>query len=182
LLIVYSYVFPGTISRLLSLWFTVQLVPLLSKFYLCRRRVPQETIAPLGARPAQHTHLFDIGTSPPVTSSMNFGFGSYSMTWKCSSACTDFIAAQFLNQMTCSRDQMISVFALATDECVTYLFRPRCMSKRVVDVGFSLCTRSVCQVASLLILFEGELHPHHEMDDLVVDTVWPIVVEDLEVA
>jgi len=55
------------------------------------------------------------------------------------------------------------------------------MSKRLVDVGFSLCTRSVCQVASLLILFEGKLHPHNEMDDLVVDAIWPIVIEDLEV-
>jgi len=64
----------------------------------------------------------------------------------------------------------------------TYLFRSRRMSERLVDVSFSLCTRSVCQVASLLVLFEGELHPHNEMDDLAVDAIGPVIVKDLEIA
>lgn len=42
----------------------------------------------------------DSGSSSCVISLMNSGFGSNSMTWKCSTACTDFNAVQFLNQST----------------------------------------------------------------------------------
>jgi hypothetical protein len=38
--------------------------------------------------------------SPLVISFTNSGSGSFSITWKCSTAWTDFRAFQFLNQMT----------------------------------------------------------------------------------
>jgi hypothetical protein len=60
------------------------------------------------------------GTSPPVISWTNFGFGFCSMTWKCSTACTDLSDLQFLNHTTWKRRKTKRQFSHANDiVCVT---------------------------------------------------------------
>ena len=44
--------------------------------------------------------FLDSGMSPFVISATKPGSGSKSITWKCSTACTDLRDAQFLNHMT----------------------------------------------------------------------------------
>lgn len=50
---------------------------------------------------AAQTPLMDQGRSAPVISSTKAGSGLCSMTWKCSTACTDLSDLQFLNHTTC---------------------------------------------------------------------------------
>jgi hypothetical protein len=43
------------------------------------------------------------------------------------------------------------------------------------------CSGSLSQIADSVIFFEPEFCPNHEVDNVEVNSVWPVVVEDLEV-
>lgn len=54
-------------------------------------------------------------------------------------------------------------------------------AERLLHVGINLLERFGRRIARLRVIGELELGPDDEVDDLGVDSVWPVVVEDLDV-
>lgn len=55
------------------------------------------------------------------------------------------------------------------------------IAEGVVNVVLNLFPSSIGQVAGLLVLFQLEFGPDYEMYDALVQSIWPVIVENLEI-
>lgn len=53
--------------------------------------------------------------------------------------------------------------------------------KRPLDKPIDLLVRFGCRVACFCVVFKLKLSPYHQVHDFVVDTVWPVVIQNLNV-
>jgi hypothetical protein len=99
------------------------------------------------------------------------------MTWKCSTACTDFRALPFENQITYNAVKTV----LKQTQQGTDVIRLDARSKGLLHIVINFLRYHRGNPTRDCIFLELKLGPNNEMGYVLVDSVRPIVVENLEV-